>query len=119
MYQLIYAIYRKIVSNERSRQTPGIARSTCIEADEAVQPLALKETARVAGKRNQVEGDAEISRGRPWFTRSGSIVEKGRQPIGHRADESGPGANSPVIGMRKQDSSRAVRDGAGCLESPN
>jgi hypothetical protein len=37
----------------------------CIEADEAVQPLALKETADVAGKRKQVEDDAEISRGRP------------------------------------------------------
>ena len=74
-----------------------------IEADEAMQPLSLKETAAIAGKRKQVEDDAEVSRGRPWLTRSGSIVERGRQPIaiGHRADESGPGANSPVVGMRK------------------
>jgi len=41
-----------------------------------VQPLALNETADVAGKRNQFADDAEISRGRPWLTRSGSIVEK-------------------------------------------
>jgi hypothetical protein len=34
----------------------------CIEADESVQPLALKETAGVAGKRKQVEDDAEVSR---------------------------------------------------------
>ena len=39
-----------------------------IEADESVQPLALKETAGVAGKRKQVEDDAEVSRGRPRTT---------------------------------------------------
>jgi hypothetical protein len=35
-----------------------------IEADESVQLLALKETAGIAGKRKQVEDDAEVSRGR-------------------------------------------------------
>jgi hypothetical protein len=129
MYQLIYAIYPKIVINGHSRDQAsrsardgakahdavetayptrphlrhGWTSDARIEADEAVQPLALKETADVAGKRKPVEDDAEISRGRPWLTLSGSIVEKGRQLIAivHRADESGPGANSPVIGMRK------------------
>src|SRR6267142_588375 len=40
---------------------------------------------------------------RPLPTRSRSIVERGWQPIaiGHRVDEPGPGANSPVVGMRK------------------
>ena len=51
MYQLIEAIFWKIVSNERSRQTPGIARSTRIEADEAVQPLALQMMDGEAGDR--------------------------------------------------------------------
>ena len=74
-----------------------------VKADEAVQPLALKETAGVAGKRKQVEDDAEVWRGRPWLTRSRSIIERDWQPIaiGHRVDESGPGANSPVVRMRK------------------
>jgi hypothetical protein len=47
--------------------------------------------------RFRVDGRAR----RPWLTRS--IVESGRQPIaiGHRVDEPGPGANSPVVGMRK------------------
>ena len=78
-----------------------------IEADESVQPLALKETAGIADKRKQAEEDAEV------FARTAannavaratrSIVERGWQPIaiGHRVDESRPGANSPVARMRK------------------
>src|SRR6266581_1925398 len=39
-----------------------------IEADESVLPLALKETAGVAGKGKQVEDDAEVSLGLPRTT---------------------------------------------------
>ena len=44
-----------------------------------------------------------------------SIVEMGRQSttIGHRDDESGPGANSPVIGMRKPETLLGFADDCG------
>src|SRR4051794_29340463 len=57
---------------------------------------------------HKVEDDAAVfartaAHDAPWLTRSRSIVERGRQPIaiGHRVDEPGPGANSPIVGMRK------------------
>ena len=55
------------IRRDRSRDTAWTSDAR-IEADESVQPLALKETTGVAGKRKQVEDGAEVSRGRPRTT---------------------------------------------------
>jgi hypothetical protein len=65
---------RSPIRRDRSCDTAWTC-DPCIEADEAVQPLALKETADVTGKRKQVEDDAEISLRRPRTKAAAHVIK--------------------------------------------
>ena len=58
---------RPPIRRDRSRDTAWTSGAR-IEADESVQPVALKETAGVAGKGKQARDDADVSRARPRMT---------------------------------------------------
>jgi hypothetical protein len=91
MYQPIVASFRKIATDGRRRQTPASrAIPDSAKANDAV------EIANPARSLLRCGLDMRSVHRR-------SIIERGWQPIaiGHRADESGAGANSPVVGMRK------------------